>query len=158
MRFLLLSVTALALVACGEQAPAAPAAEPAPEAPAAAPVEPAPAEAAVIAPAEVALKIAGTWVSIDDPKSTITLTADGKWTDDYADPAFEKQDAFPWRALTGAAAQLAAPNETFTPTATYLEVKRPEAAYYYELGATDAENLEMFYVGRGNRLAYTRVK
>ncbi len=41
---------------------------------------------------------------------------------------------------------------------TYLEVKRPEATFYYELGDLDAENLDMFYVGRGNRLAYTRAK
>ena len=46
----------------------------------------------------------------------------------------------------------------FTPDATYLEVKRTEATYYYELGVLDAENLDMFYVGRGNRLAYTRAK
>lgn len=153
MRSVLLSMTALVLVACGEQKPAAP--TPAPEV-VAAPVEAAPEAVAVIAPGEVAAKIAGTWVSIDDPKSSITLTADGKWTDDYADPAAEKQEAFAWRALTGAAAQLSDPKDVFTPTATYLEVKRDEGPYYYELGELDAENLEMFYVGRGNRLAYTR--
>ena len=158
MRLMLLTVSVLALAACGDKTPAAPAAVPAAEQPAAAPTPEAPSASVGIIPGEVAAKIAGTWRAIDDDKATITITTDGKWTDDYDDPAFTKQDPAPWRALTGAAAQLAAPSETFTPEATYIEVKRPEAAYYYELGDIDADNLEMFYVGRGNRLAYTRVK
>ncbi len=161
MRAFLLAVSVVALAACGEQKPAAP--EPAAEPAAAAPAptiaagEPNPsAPGAIVAPAAVPALIAGTWVSIDDPKASIIVTADGKWTDMYADGV--QPEVFPWRALSGVDAKTAAPAETFTPEATYLEVKRTEATYYYELGGIDADNLDMFYVGRGNRLAYTRKK
>ncbi len=110
----------------------------------------------VVPPDEVAARLAGTWVSIDDPQASIMLTADGKWTDAYADGSVN--DTHAWRAINGDEAAAAAPDHTFTPTATYLEVKRPEAVYYYELGAVSADAIEMFYVGRGNRLAYTRTQ
>lgn len=153
MRLLLAAVSALAIAACGEQQPAEPVAPATPEA-----VEPAPVETAVavVPPAEVAAKLAGTWTSIDDPKASLVITAEGQWTDKYADG--DVNHTHPWRAITGAEAQAAAPAEIFTPAATYLEVKRPEAVYYYELGAVSADAIEMFYVGRGNRLAYTRAQ
>ena len=154
MRISLAVVSALALVACGEQKPA-PVGEVTPAAvePAAPVGEPG---AVITAPAAVPALIAGRWVSIDDAKSSITLTADGKWTDSYSDGT--KDELYPWRAITGVEAKAASPTNEFTPEATYLEVKRTEATYYYELGGVDAENLDMFYVGRGNRLAYTRAK
>ena len=158
MRALLLAVSVVALVACGEQKPA-PAAE---VAPAAAPApsiaigEPNPSAPKIVAPAAVPALIAGRWVSIDDAKSSITVTADGKWTDSYSDGT--KDETYPWRVINGVEAKAASPTNEFTPDATYLEVKRTEATYYYELGVLDAENLDMFYVGRGNRLAYTRAK
>ena len=155
MRVLLAAVSALALVACGKTTPA-PAATvtPAGAEPAVAEAIP---EAVITKPEAVPALIAGKWVSIDDDKSSITLTADGKWTDDYVGEADAHEDAA-WRAITGAEAKAASPENTFTPEATYLEVKRTDSAFYYELGDLDAENLDMFYVGRGNRLAYTRAK
>lgn len=155
MRIFLAAVSVVALVACGEQKPA-PVAEVTPAA-----VEPAPVivpgpEVVITAPAAVPALIAGRWVSIDDAKSSITLTADGKWTDAYSDGV--QPETYPWRAISGVEAKAASPTNEFTPEATYLEVKRTEATYYFELGDLDAENLDMFYVGRGNRLAYTRAK
>lgn len=155
MRIFLAAVSVVALVACGEQKPA-PVAEVAP-----ATAEPAPVivpgpEVVITAPAAVPALIAGRWVSIEDPKSSITLTADGKWTDAYSDGV--QPETYPWRAISGVEAKAASPTNEFTPEATYLEVKRTEATYYFELGDLDAENLDMFYVGRGNRLAYTRAK
>lgn len=159
MRALLLAVSVVALAAC-EQEAAAPVVEPAAAtpAPSIAIGEPNPSAPAVaiVAPAAVPALIAGTWVSIDDAKASITVTADGKWTDMYADGV--QPETYPWRALSGVDAKAAAPAETFTPEATYLEVKRAEGVYYYELGVVDADNLEMFYTARGNRLAYTRKK
>ena len=155
MRVFVAAVSVVALVACGEQKPA-PAAEAMPAAEIAAPVETPAIDAALIAPSAVADLIAGTWRSIDDEKSTITVTADGKWTDAYGDGV--QPETFPWRALTGADANVVAKGEQFTPEHTYLEVKRSEATYYYELDDLSPDSLAMFYVGRGNRLAYTRVK
>lgn len=160
MRGLLLAVSVVALGACGEQK----AAEPAPVVePAAAPApsiaigEPNPAAPGAIVPAaSVPALIAGTWVSDEDAKASIIVTADGKWTDMYSDGV--QPETYPWRAINGVEAKLASPENEFTPEATYLEVKRTEATYYYELGVLDATNLDMFYVGRGNRLAYTRSK
>jgi hypothetical protein len=158
MRICLAAVSALALVACGEKTPA-PAAEVTPAAASAATIaigEPNPSTPAIVPPAAVTALIAGKWVSIDDAKSSITLTADGRWTDSYLDGT--KDETYPWRVINGVEAKAASPTNEFTPEATYLEVKRTEATYYYELGSIDAENLDMFYVGRGSRLAYTRAK
>jgi lipoprotein-anchoring transpeptidase ErfK/SrfK len=158
MRISLAAVPALALVACGAKTPAT-VAEVAPVAalaPTIAIGEPNPSTPAIVPPAAVPALIAGTWVSIDDAKSSITLTADGNWTDSYSDGT--KDETYPWRVISGVEAKAASPTNEFTPEATYLEVKRTEATYYYELGGVDAENLDMFYVGRGNRLAYTRAK
>ena len=158
MRCLLLADSVVALVACGEQksAPAAEVAPAAAPAPSIAIGEPNPSAPKIVAPAAVPALIAGRWVSIDDAKSSITVTADGKWTDSYSDGT--KDETYPWRVINGVEAKAASPTKEFTPDATYLEVKRTEATYYYELGVLDAENLDMFYVGRGNRLAYTRAK
>ena len=160
MRNFLMAVSVLALAACGGEKAADPvkpeAAEAAPVTPSIAVGEPNPATPVVTAPAAVPALIAGTWVSIDDAKSSIVVTADGKWTDMYADGG--QPETYPWRAITGTEAKAASPTNEFTPEATYLEVKQTEATYYYELGDLDADNLEMFYVGRGNRLAYTRKK
>ena len=163
MHGLLLSVSVLALAACSQPTSSvsevAKTAEAVPAAatPSIAIGGPNPAIPAIIAPGAVPALIAGKWVSIDDDKSSITLTADGKWTDDYVGEADAHDDAA-WRAITGVEAKAALPTYEFTPEATYLEVKRSDSTFYYELGDLDAENLDMFYVGRGNRLAYTRAK
>ena len=78
MRICLAAVSALALVACGEKTPE-PAAEVTPAAASAATIaigEPNPSTPAIVPPAAVTALIAGQWVSIDDAKSSITLTAD----------------------------------------------------------------------------------
>lgn len=152
MRVFLAAVFVFGLAACGEQKPA-PVAD---AAAAEARVEAAATDAALIAPSAVGALIAGTWRSIDDDKASIIVTADGKWTDLYGDGV--QAETFPWRALTGADANVAAPDEQFTPDHTYLEIKRSEATYYYELDDLSPDSLAMFYVGRGNRLAFTRVK
>ena len=158
MRAFLAAVSVVALAACGEQKAAEPVKPEvvAPVTPSIAIGEPNPSTPAIIAPAAVPALIAGKWVSIDDAKSSITVTADGKWTDSYSDGT--KDETYPWRVINGVEAKAASPTNEFTPEATYLEVKRTESTFYYELGVLDAENLDMFYVGRGNRLAYTRAK
>lgn len=163
MRNFLMTVSVLALAACGGEKAAEPvkpeATEAAPVTPSIAVGEPNPAAPAIVAPEAVPALIAGTWVSIEDPKASLTVTADGKWSEAYEGvDAGGTADTAPWRAISGTEAKAASPEDEFTPEATYLEVKRTEGAYYYELGAVDADNLEMFYVGRGNRLAYTRKK
>ena len=158
MRAFLAAVSVVALAACGEQKAAEPVKPEAvaPAMPSIAIGEPNPSTPVIIAPAAVPALIAGKWVSIDDAKSSIMVTADGKWTDSYSDGT--KDETYPWRVINGVEAKAASPTNEFTPEATYLEVKRTESTFYYELGVLDAENLDMFYVGRGNRLAYTRAK
>ncbi len=110
-----------------------------------------------VPPAEVAAKLAGKWQSADDAKSTLTITAEGRWTEDYViDPPVHEVSA--WRAFAGSDAPAGTTGNVFTPTSTYLEVKGANATFFYELGSIDADNFDMFYVARGNRLAFTRVK
>lgn len=155
MRMLLAAASALAFAACGGQTPAEPAAPAAPEVsslpgPEAAPL------VQVVSPADAPALLAGKWQSIDDANSLLTITADGSWTNDYTgDASVHSVDK--WRAFPGSTPPAEMSDYTFTPEATYLEVLSGEDKFYYELGDVDAGNFDMFYVGRGNRLAYKRV-
>lgn len=162
MRSILLAALALSVLGCSEPAGVTPDAAPeaaaptAPESAAQPPSEPADQDvpAAVIAPVDVAALIAGKWQSIEDPRATIIVTEDGGWSDRYEGEPDQREAT--WEAMWGADAAKAEPKQTFTPNHSYLQVVRDDGAYYYELGAVDEDNLEMFYVGRGNRLAFRR--
>lgn len=154
MRTIMLGVVAaLAAAGCGEQAkaPVEPATTPA----VVARSEPAPGVVNV-PPADVAARLAGRWQAIDDARAIVTIAADGTWTSDYVgeDTA---HDVAAWRAFSGAQAPRELADHTFTPTSTYIEVASADGKSYYELGDVDVGTFDMFYVGRGNRLAYTRV-
>ena len=154
MRALLfIAVSSLALAACGEQKAADPAPAPAAEV---APAEPALAPEVVnIPPAEIATKLAGKWQALDDPNSILIITAD-TWTNEYAgDASVHSVDK--WRAFPGTEVPEGGKDLTFTPTSTYIEVVSGEDAFYYEVGSIEADAFEMFYVSRGNRLAYKRI-
>lgn len=154
MRALLfIAVSSLALAACGEQKAADPAPAPAADV---SPAEPALAPEVVnVPPAEVATKLQGVWESIDDPNSILTITAE-TWTNDYkGDAGAHSVDK--WRAFPGTEVPERGKDLTFTPASTYIEVISGEDAFYYEVGAIEADAFDMFYVSRGNRLAFKRI-
>lgn len=153
MRFFLLTMSALALAACGGQTPVEPAAAPVAETPAG---ETALAPEVVnIPPGEIATKLSGTWQSLDDANSILTITAD-TWTNTYTgDDSVHSVDT--WRAFSGADLPAGADGLTFTPASTYIEVVSGEDTFYYEVGTIEADAFDMFYVSRGNRLAYKRI-
>lgn len=166
MRSILISIPLLVFGACSDPGPSSAAPPAGATEVAAAPVrdetadpaipDPAPgtepdAPPFVISPVDVPDLIDGKWKSIDDPSAMITVTGDGTWSDGTGEPGA-------WQAMFGSAARAADPSMTFTPKATYLQVKMGDHTFWYELGAVDEENLELFYAGRGNRLAYKRVK
>jgi len=150
---LLIAVSSLALVACGEQKPAAPTSAPVAEAtPAEAELPP---EVVNVPPQEIATKLAGKWQSIDDPNSILTITAD-TWSNEYTgDDSVHSVDK--WRAFPGTEIPERGKDLTFTPASTYIEVISGEDAFYYEVGSIEADAFDMFYVSRGNRLAYKRI-
>jgi hypothetical protein len=160
---LTLPAVALILAACGPQTPASetppPQAPAAPEAVAPAP-EPAaatPAAPIVLTTTEVAARLVGTWRSIDDAKSTITISADGGWISDYAD-TLPVHEVSTWKLFTMLDPLPGVPAYTLEPGKAYLEVKGRDVSLQYEVGNIDADNLELFYLARGNRHAFTRVK
>lgn len=150
MRFLLACMPVLVIAACGEPktSPAAPA-EPAPEAAAAAP-----ADANGQTLDEISTLLVGSFVSADDDKASISITSDGVWTESYEgiEPTVSA-----WRVFPGDAPPEGA-TETFTPVSRYLELKRGDEVFYYELGMVGEDSFDMFYTARGNRLAYMRIK
>lgn len=150
---LLIAVSSLALAACGEQKAADPAPVPAADV---APAEPALAsEVLNVPPAEVATKLQGVWESIDDPNSILIITAD-TWTNDYkGDDSVHSVDK--WRAFPGTEKPANSEGLTFTPESTYIEVVSGDDTFYYEVGTIEADTFDMFYVSRGNRLAYKRI-
>ncbi len=156
----LIGLSALSLVflaACGEQQPTV-------EAPTA-PVETADAitdadEAAMRAmdannmtPEEITAKLVGSYKSTQDDKSTLTISADGKWTEAYdgMEPVVST-----WRVFAGTAAPEGT-TVTFTPASRYLEVSSTEGAVYYEMGGVSDAGFDMFYTARGNNLSFARV-
>ena len=62
-----------------------------------------------------------------------------------------------WRAFPGTEVPERGKDLTFTPASTYIEVISGEDAFYYEVGSIEADAFDMFYVSRGNRLAYKRI-
>lgn len=150
---LLVAVSSLALAACGEAKPADPA--PAPVAETKPTEAELPAEVVNIPPQEIATKLAGTWQSVDDPNSILTITAD-TWTNTYTGDD-SARSVGKWRAFPGTEKPAAGADLTFTPASTYIEVISGEDAFYYEVGTIEADAFDMFYVSRGNRLAYKRI-
>lgn len=149
---LLLAVSSLGLIACSEQKPAEPA--PAPEA---ASTETAlPPETVNIPAQDVATKLAGKWQSTEDANSTITITAEGDWINDYAGDD-SAHDVAKWRAFPGTETPANSEGLTFTPASTYIEVKSGENTFFYELGNIEADAFDFFYVSRGNHLSYKRI-
>lgn len=109
-----------------------------------------------VPPAEVAAKLAGKWQGIVDAKSIVTITPD-TWTNEYTGDDTVHIVAR-WRAFPGTERPADMTDYTFTPTSTYIESISDSGKFYYELGAVEADSFELFYVGRGNRVAYTRLK
>lgn len=150
---LLVAVSSLALAACGDAKPVDPA--PAPVAETVTPEAELPPEVVNVPPQEVATKLAGTWQAVDDPNSILTITAD-TWTNTYAgDDSVHSVDK--WRAFPGTEVPERGKDLTFTPASTYIEVISGEEAFYYEVGTIESDAFDMFYVSRGNRLAYKRI-
>ena len=160
MRSLILLVAILATAACGGQSPSAPAEAKGADTPAAAAADPARAAAAEIKDAnemtveQISARLVGTWRSTQDDKSSLTITADGKWSGGYEG---EVDSVSGWAIFSGdqPPAGVAGP---FTPASRYLEVKDADGAFYYELGHITADAFDMFYTARGNNLGYVRVE
>lgn len=152
-RLLLAAVSTLALAACSDPKPAEPAA-PTPEAAAAEPALPT--ETVNIPAQDVATKLAGKWQSTEDPNSTITITAEGDWINDYAGDD-SAHDVAKWRAFPGTEVPPNAEGLTFTPASTYIEVHSGENFFFYELGTIQADAFDFFYMSRGNNLSYKRI-
>ncbi len=105
-------------------------------------------------PADISAKLVGTFAYLDDDMSKITVTSDGKWTEAYEGSGESTAD---WRIFAGTDAPKDT-DYTFTPASRYLELIGEAGTFYYELGAIGENGFDMFYVGRGNRLAFVRVK
>lgn len=157
MRLIGLSALSLGLlVACGEQKPVV-----APVAPVEAPAATTDADEAAMRAMdannmtleEITTKLVGSYRSTQDDKSTLTITADGKWTEIYddMDPVVSA-----WRVFAGTAAPEGT-TVTFTPASRYLEVSSTDGAAYYEMGGVSDAGFDMFYTARGNNLSFARI-
>jgi hypothetical protein len=148
-----IAVSALALAGCGE--PAAPVAAPE-AAPAVAETVPAAAnvtDAIMMSPEQIGLRLVGVFQSTQDENISLDVTSDGKWTENYVG---EEPVVTTWRVFAGDQPP-AGEAQTFTPGSRYLELKGEDGATYYELGHVGEDGFDMFYTGRGNRLAYSRI-
>ncbi len=150
VRLILLATATLAIAACGEQKvpEPAPAAEVTSE-PALAP------DVINIPPAGVATKLTGKWQSTEDAASILAITAD-TWTNEYTGDD-SVNDVAKWRAFPGTEMLAGSEGLTFTPTATYIEVKSGDNTFFYELGRIEADAFDFFYVSRGNHFSFKRI-
>jgi len=158
MRLIVLTAAALALAACGGQAPAAPADTATTDAPAPVAADSAPTTAITDANEmtveQISTRLVGRWRSSQDDKSTLTITADGKWSGAYEGEADSESD---WTIFPGDQPPAGAAGP-FTPASRYLEVKDADGVFYYEFGHITADAFDMFYTARGNNLSYVRVE
>lgn len=158
MRLIVLSAAALALAACGGQTPAAPADIASTNAPAAVAADPAPpteiTDANEMTVEQLSARLVGTWRSSQDDKSTLTITADGKWSGGNDGEVDSVSD---WTIFPGDQPPAGAAGP-FTPASRYLEVKDADGLFYYEFGHITADAFDMFYTARGNNLSYLRVE
>lgn len=158
MRLIVLTAAALALAACGEQTPAAPAVTASADAPPTVAADPAATaettDANEMTVEQISARLVGTWRSTQDDKSTLTIRADGKWSGGYEG---ETDSASDWTMFPGDQPPAGAAGP-FTPASRYLEVKDTDGVFYYELGHVAADAFDMFYTARGNNLSYVRVK
>jgi hypothetical protein len=112
-----------------------------------APTAPAEAPANAAAPAEDRALIVGAWVSNEDPKYALTVTADGKYIETY-DGKDETVANYAWvDACEGAA-----------DGGPYLQVKEPNLERCFDVAGVDAKALELIYLSRGNVLSFSRVQ
>lgn len=111
--------------------------------------------------AEAAARLVGKWRSILDEKSVVTITADGVWTDDVrvddytGAPELHTESA--WRVFMLEDAPSDAPVASLEAGKVYLEVRGSAGPLHYEIGDVLNETMELFYLGRGSRLAFVRV-
>lgn len=154
MRLIALSALSLAfLAACGEQKPAE---TPAAPAEAAAPATEAPVDATdanAMTPDEIAAQLVGSFRSLQDDKVTLTVVANGAWTETYEG---SEPQVSSWRVFAGTAPPEGS-TETFTPASRYLELTGDDGVFLYEMGRIDAAGFDMFYMPRGNNLRYARI-
>lgn len=149
-------VSILVLTACGGSQPAQEAA-PAATAVAEAPAPVAPSAPPAVTPADAPALLVGRWVSIEDAKSTVEVTADGKWIDRYEGPDVVNETSA-WKVFTTEDAPPEAKDYTLEAGKAYLSVTGSAGPLFYELGVADADTFEMFYLARGNRHAFNRVR
>lgn len=154
MRLIALSALGLVfLAACGEQKPADAPSAPA-EATASEPVAPVDsADANAMTPDEIAARLVGSFRSLQDDKVTLTVVANGAWTETYEG---SEPQVSSWRVFAGTAPPEGS-TETFTPASRYLELTGDDGVFLYEMGRIDAAGFDMFYMPRGNNLRYERV-
>ncbi len=117
------------------------------------------AHAACAAPSLDAMRhmLAGTWQSTNDARFTRELDADGTAIDRYKGDA-SATDKGTWMLFPGSAPPPDAKDKTLTPTSTYLEIKEGDDALFFEIDSVSPKALSMFYIERGNRLAFIRAK
>jgi hypothetical protein len=113
-----------------------------------APAEAAPAAVtpAATPPTDAALLL-GEWVSTEDEKYSVEITADGKYNE-YYDGTADADAAITWVS----ACADAVPGGT----GPYLLVTSADLERCFVLVSVDAEMLELMYVPRGNTLSFTR--
>jgi hypothetical protein len=139
LRFAFVALSVLAFTACNAREAEAPA-EPTPVREAAVEVMGADAPPSTLLP--------GAWVSVDDPKSVVTITPDAKYIETY-DGADETTSAISWVSnCTDAPVGDAGP---------YLLVTGGGIERCFKMVYVGADRLELMYIGRGNTLAYTRI-
>jgi hypothetical protein len=106
---------------------------------------------------EAALGLIGVWVSTEDEgRYEIMFFPDGVYKERYGE---EETGRGTWRVADGADVPQAAYASTSGQVFLIETAIYPESAnsvFVYELATVSDTHLEMYYVGRGNRLSFTR--
>ena len=117
------------------------------------------ADAAKAPPDLATLKTAviGTWQSLDDPKFSRELAADGQAVDRYEGDESATTRGH-WLMFLGSAPPAGAAGRKFEPNVVYLRLDENGDVLLFALAGLSRSDMKMVYLERGNLLSFVRLK
>ena len=101
--------------------------------------------------------IVGTWQSLDDPKFTRELAADGKAIDRYEGDESATARGH-WLMFLGSAPPAGSTGRAFQKDVFYLRLDENGDVLLFALAGLSRSDMKMVYLERGNLLSFVRLK
>jgi hypothetical protein len=101
--------------------------------------------------------VVGTWQSLDDPKFTRELAADGKVVDRYEGDESATGRGH-WLMFLGSAPPPGTTGRAFQKDVVYLRIDENGDVLLFALAGLSRSDMKMVYLERGNLMSFVRLK